>query len=101
MWVGTQQFSNYTDFYPFQGKLYWIAIPTVGGFVVGFLRLLVGYPEKIKSIFTEMNTCHVEYIWGRYTLWLSLISLSCGASLGPEAGLVCYNIYAHLYTHVF
>lgn len=101
MWVGTQQFSNYTDFYPFQGKLYWIAIPTVGGFVVGFLRWLVGYPEKIKSIFTEMNTCHVEYIWGRYTLWLSLISLSCGASLGPEAGLVCYNIYAHLYTHVF
>ena len=89
MWVNTQQFSNYTDFYPFQGKLYWIAIPIAGGLAVGIIRWLVGYPERIKSIFTEMNTCHVEYEWSPYTFVMSLISLSCGATLGPEAGLVC------------
>ena len=87
-WVNNNGFSNYADFYPYTGKLYWIAITTGGGFLVGLIRFFTNFPDKLKTLYTDMQAGHVEFEFMPVTLLLCMISLCCGANLGPELGLV-------------
>lgn len=48
---------------------------------------MCSYPENLDGIFKEINTCHVDYRHAPLTLFISMISLACGATLGPEQAL--------------
>ena len=69
------------------GKPYWIGVTMLGGFLVGLVRWLTDYPESIPGLFRDINDYHVEPKWAPVTFFISAISLSCGASLGPEQAL--------------
>ena len=93
-WVGKDSFSVPKSFNLYQGKLHWIVIPTIAGLTVGILRYLVSYPETSEAagnLFKEINACYVDYRHSFSTLLISVVSLSYGANLGPEAALVCQN----------
>ena len=94
-WVGKDSFSVPNSFNLYQGKLYWIIIPTIAGLSAGILRYLVSYPETSEAagnLFKEINACYVDYRHSFSTILISVVSLSCGANLGPEVALVCQNI---------
>ena len=62
------------------------------GFLVGVLRYMMNYPEQVDGLFKEINTYHVDWTIAPQTIFLSLISLAGGASLGPEQALVRYDL---------
>lgn len=93
-WVGNDTFLIAESFNLYQGKLYWIVIPTNAGISTGILRYLVSYPETSEAagnLFKEINACYVDYKNSLYTLLISVVSLSYGANLGPEVALVIQN----------
>lgn len=67
--------------------MYWIAIPTGGGILIGLIRYFSSFPDNIDGMFQEIQEAHVDYQWSPYIYFISMISLACGAALGPEAGL--------------
>lgn len=69
------------------GQLYWVAITTGAGLIVGLIRFLSGYPDDLPGLFFEIHHCHVTPKWAPWTIFISSISLAGGASLGPEQGL--------------
>ena len=79
--------SNPDAFNAYNGQIWWIAVPSGGGLVIGLIRYFVSFPENIDGMFKEIQHAHVDYKWAPFTYLISLISLSCGACLGPEAGL--------------
>lgn len=72
---------------------------TGGGFTVGLIRWLTKFPDKLKTLYTDIQAGHVEYEFMPVTLLLCMISLCCGATLGPELGLVCI-IYKQLFIFI-
>eukprot|EP01033_Poteriospumella_lacustris_P006619 gene6619-4769_t len=71
----------------YNGKHYFIAIPTCAGFAVGLIRYFASYPDNLPGIFKDINTFHVEPKWIPYTYVISMVSLAGGATLGPEQAL--------------
>ena len=86
-WADNGNFDEVEDCQYNAGKLYWIAITTGGGLLVGLIRWAAGYPDTVPGLFRDINDCHVEPKWAPLTFVLSAVSLSCGASLGPEQAL--------------
>lgn len=87
-WINIEYLSsNPSAFDLYNGQLWWIAVPAGAGLVVGLIRYASSFPDNIDGMFKEIQTLHVDYKWCPYTYVISLISLSCGACLGPEAGL--------------
>ena len=85
-WTNNSNLSSNADaFNSLNGEIWWIAVPTGGGLLVGLIRYLITFPETIDGMFKEIQHAHVEYKWAPFTYIISLISLSCGACLGPEA----------------
>eukprot|EP01038_Epipyxis_sp_PR26KG_P009499 gene9499-12796_t len=76
---------NCTEWY--QGKKYYIYVVASAGFLVGVIRWAFDYPFNLPGLFKEINDCHVEPKWAPVSLLVSTISLSGGATLGPEAGM--------------
>lgn len=76
----------------YEGDWYWVIVTTVGGFLVGLIRFLIKYPRNMKGLFVEITEFHVEPMWAPITFCLSVLSLSTGASLGPEQALVIIDI---------
>lgn len=72
--------------------MYWIFIPTAAGFLCGFLRWTFKFPENLDGLFKEILNYHVDYHRAPLALLLSTISLSCGATLGPEQALVSVEL---------
>jgi H+/Cl- antiporter ClcA len=68
----------------YTGEKYWIAISGGGGLVVGLIRYLSSYPDNLPGIFRELNNHRVHPDWAPFTFLLSIVSISCGATLGPE-----------------
>ncbi len=58
------------------------------GLVIGILRYAFSFPDNMDGLFKEINNYHVHYSHVPLTYVLSMISLSFGATLGPEAALV-------------
>ena len=84
LWVDNGEFDEPSDCDFHAGKAYWIGITTAMGFVVGLIRWFTSYPEKVPGFFKEIKDCHVDPKHVPLTVTLSIISLSGGASMGPE-----------------
>lgn len=69
------------------GKAWWIPLVGGTGLVVGHLRYFASYPNNLPGLFKEVSDGHVNPTWVPMTFILSLISLSGGATLGPEQAL--------------
>ena len=87
VWVANGKFDEASDCDFYAGKLYWLAIPTTAGCLVGLLRHFSSYPDNLPGLFKEINSHHVEPAWAPLTFLISAISLGAGASLGPEQAL--------------
>ena len=83
--------NKYKNYGFYKGKLYWIAVPVIAGFIISLIRYFSGYPDKVPGIYEELNTCHVNYKLAPYTFIISAISLAGGAALGPEAGMANFG----------
>jgi H+/Cl- antiporter ClcA len=57
------------------------------GLLIGLIRFAVNYPDDLPGLFKEIYYYHVDAKWAPWTLLISTISLSGGATLGPEAAL--------------
>ena len=86
-WINNGDFDSPDDCDFYRGKKYWIIITTATGFAVGCFRYIFTYPDNLPGLFKDINDCHVEPLWAPMTAFLSMMSLSGGASLGPEAAL--------------
>jgi len=71
----------------YSGKFYWIGVTSGTGFCVGCLRFIFSYPDNLPGILKDIKLCHVEPKWALLTFVLSAISISGGATLGPEQAL--------------
>ena len=71
----------------FDGSLWWVAVTTGAGVLVGVLRRVLRVPAKLPGIFQELTAQRVEPSPVPAAVAVSLVSLVGGASLGPEAGL--------------
>ncbi|KAJ1424259.1 chloride channel [Ochromonadaceae sp. CCMP2298] len=71
----------------YEGKLWWIGVTGGGGLLVGLIRFFTKYPRHLPGLFKDVNDFHVEPCWAPITFTISLISLSCGATIGPEQAL--------------
>jgi chloride channel protein, CIC family len=76
----------YTDTSPgwFGGHWWWVAITAAAGTAVGLIRQLSGLPKDVPGLFDDLRTQHVDPRLVPGTMAASVVSLMCGASLGPE-----------------
>lgn len=72
----------------YSGEKYWILISGGAGLLIGLIRYATSYPDNLPGIFKDIQVFHVEPKWAPVTFIISLISLSGGATLGPEQALV-------------
>ena len=70
--------------------MYWIGVVALTGFCVGLFKFLTKFPRDQAGLFKEVVDAHVDYNYSIQTLILSAMSLSGGATLGPEA--VCLYV---------
>jgi H+/Cl- antiporter ClcA len=87
LWQRNGNWDDPTDGDFYSGDLYWIAVPVVVGFIVGFIRWAGGVSDDLPGFFAELQHCHVDYKWMPFVYTLSALSLAGGASLGPEQAL--------------
>ena len=76
----------------YSGEKYWIAISGGSGLLVGLIRYFTSYPHNLPGLFKDIHDFHVHPDWAPVTFLISAISLSGGATLGPEQALVSYKI---------
>jgi H+/Cl- antiporter ClcA len=71
------------------GKPWWIAVTTGTGLLIGALKLVpsLHFPAKPKGLFSEVKDLHVEPKEAPAVALCSVLSLACGASVGPEMAL--------------
>ena len=94
IWFGSNPETSLYDNFPdnlnsvnfYNGKLYWLAITTGGGLLLGILKVLLKYREgEVATFFQEITSMHTDIKDGLSVALCGLISLLSGASLGPEA----------------
>ena len=71
----------------FSGRLWWVAVTAGAGVLVGVLRHVLRVPAKLPGTMKELRDERVEPATVLQAVAVSLISLSGGASLGPEDAL--------------
>lgn len=71
----------------YTGQLYWIPLSGGAGLLVGLVRYFFSYPDDLPGFFREIQDAHVNPRWVCLTYIISAISLSGGATLGPEQAL--------------
>jgi len=69
------------------GHLWWVAVTAGAGLLVGVLRHVFRFPDKVPGTIQEMREAHVEPSNVLQKVAISLVSLAGGASLGPEAAV--------------
>lgn len=87
MAAGSCTCTKYMNCQPYSGSLWWILVLFVTGLTVGLMRFFIGYPDDMPGLFKEIHSYHVDPKWAPWTFLLSLVSLSGGATLGPEQAL--------------
>lgn len=90
-WTNNDEFSNPDDLQPYSGQMFWVGVTAGAGLIVGLCRWLSSFPDSNDGLFKEINNYHVDHKFSIQTYFLSIISLSGGAALGPEAALVSYT----------
>lgn len=70
-----------------EGHYLWVAWTTLGGLVVGLLRLHPWMPSHVDGLFREVRDLSVEPSHVPLVFLSSCVSLAAGASVGPEAAL--------------
>ncbi len=69
-----------------QGRIWWLAVTTAGGLLVGLFKLVTHFPQgETASFFQEIKEMHVHPRNGLRVGGAGFLSLCSGASLGPEA----------------
>lgn len=86
LWQGKDYMKDATKVCYMCGEPWWIAVSAAGGLLVGLIRVRY-LPEKPAGFLEEAMTQHVDVKEAPFILLLTTISLSAGASVGPEAGL--------------
>jgi H+/Cl- antiporter ClcA len=71
----------------FEGNSWWIAVATMAGVLVGFLRRAFRMPAKVPGLIEDLRQEHVEPRLVPSIVAVSAVSLLGGASLGPEVAL--------------
>src|SRR5215510_9128851 len=71
----------------FDGSLWWVAVTTGAGVLVGVLRRVFRLPPKLAGTIKEIKDQRVEPSTVPGAFAVSLVSLVGGASLGPEDAL--------------
>ena len=71
----------------FDGPVWWIAVATAAGLLVGILRRLFRLPAKTPGIIEDLESQRVDPKLMPSIVAVSGISLLGGASLGPEVAL--------------
>jgi len=86
--VGTNMWFPETVDYGFGGgELWWIAVTTFGGVVVGLLRSWSRVPRHPAGTFDAIRSSRVDYHTAPQLVLVSAVSLISGSSLGPfDAG---------------
>ena len=69
------------------GSLWWVAVTTGAGVLVGVLRRVFRLPDKLAGTVKELKEQRVEPSTVLKGVAVSLVSLAGGASLGPEDAL--------------
>jgi len=77
------------------GELWWIAVTTGTGLLVGSLRVATRVPATTSGALAEVQEARVDYKTAPQTVVVSAISLIGGASLGPfDAGVRAGGAFA-------
>jgi H+/Cl- antiporter ClcA len=71
----------------FDGSLWWVAVTTGAGLIVGLLRRFLRVPGKLPGTVQEIEDQRVDPATVPGAVAVSLVSLAGGASLGPEDAL--------------
>lgn len=67
------------------GPAWWLGITAGGGLIIGVVEWVSRYPRGgAPSFLQEIKHAHVDAWLGMRTAIAGLISLACGASVGPE-----------------
>ena len=69
------------------GSLWWVAVTTAAGVLVGVLRRVFRLPAKLPGTVKELEDQRVEPSTVLKAVAVSVVSLAGGASLGPEDAL--------------
>lgn len=91
VWTNNGMFDEATDYDINGGKRWWIAVPTIGGLIVGLLSVYTDFPDERDGFFKEINECHVNVPHVPMTVIISTISMSVGASVGPEQAMATFG----------
>ena len=87
LWTDNGKFDEAEDFDIYSGEKWWIMIPTLTGLLIGILTVVLDVPDERDGFFKEVSSCHVNLKYALPTYFISILSLSCGATLGPEQSL--------------
>lgn len=87
-WWGPEYGQKGWTFDYLNGKLYWIGIMAGAGFIVGVIRVVTNAPDQFDGFFVELQNRHSEPNHAVQAVAISLVSLTGGVSMGPEAALV-------------
>jgi len=69
------------------GHLWWVAVTAGAGVLVGVLRHVFRFPDKVPGTIQEMKEARVEPSSVLQKVAISVVSLAGGESLGPEAAV--------------
>ena len=70
-----------------KGKYLWVCWTTLGGLIVGLIKLHPWMPANVDGLFREVRDLSVEPSHVPLVFLSSCVSLAAGASVGPEAAL--------------
>lgn len=71
----------------FEGPVWWIAVATGAGMLVGVLRRLFGMPWELPGLIEDLEQERIDLRLVPSIVSVSAVSLIGGASLGPEVAL--------------
>ncbi len=71
----------------FEGPVWWIAVATGAGLLVGWLRQVLRMPWELPGLIDDLQQEHIDLGMVPSIVAVSAVSLIGGASLGPEVAL--------------
>ncbi|KAA8497695.1 hypothetical protein FVE85_5280 [Porphyridium purpureum] len=69
------------------GKAWWLCVCGGGGLVVGLVKAFVFKFDTYKSFMVELQELKPDMVGNARIAFCCMLSLFCGAAVGPEAGL--------------